>query len=131
METSHCGSQCLSLVARGHCVLFPRALRFCDSQESHSLSGVWILRRVGLADNLRGETCVHFIKGEVPRGSFPVYRSATGCLPALFPWGRGVGGLAHSTDTGLYFFNKTRDSLFLTVPSDRANRKGKEKKKQK
>lgn len=46
---------------------------------NHFFSGVW---QVELAENLRGETHVLFLKGEVV--SFPVYRNATGCLPALF-----------------------------------------------
>jgi hypothetical protein len=89
---------------------------------------------VELADNLRGEPRMLFIKGEVITAS--VYRSATGASLLCFPGdrvgqgaGRG-GGLAHSTDTSLYFFNKkTSGSLFSTVPSDRANREGKEKQK--
>lgn len=95
---------------------------------NHFFSGVW---QVELAENLRGETHVLFLKGEVV--SFPVYRNATGCLPALFLGGGGGGrGLAYSTDISLYFFNKkSRGSLCPTVPSDRANRKEKEKKKQK
>lgn len=52
--------------------LFVRALWFRDSQESHLFSGVWLLSQVELAENLRGETLVFSIKGEVITVSFPV-----------------------------------------------------------
>lgn len=86
METSLHGSQSLSHLRWPGDTVITFSREFCGSVilRNHFFSGVWVLRQVELAENLRGETQALFIKGEVV--SFPVYRNATGCLPALFPW---------------------------------------------